>query len=306
MSLPNYEQFMKPVLEIFSLSANNKVSNILNDIVIKCHLTKEQQEEILPSGIETVLHNRVSWATYYMFRAGLLDRVSRGVYKITETGKLLLKNNTDINVETLRQYPSFVDFEKITQSEENKTKEEILTEDNDDPESKATKIICELNEIEKFNLLERIQSFDDTKFEYFVKDFMEKLHYGIGQVTQRSNDGGIDVIISQDELGLNKIYLQAKRYKKDNLIGRPEMQKFAGAMDQYATKYGIFITTSDFHGNAIEYVKQIQSSGKTIILLNGKQIVDLMFKHNIGFRLKQSFEVKEIDYSFLENYSENL
>lgn len=298
MAVPNFQKFMKPILEVFNNVDRTKVSDIVDSVAQKMNLSEEQRQETLTGG-RSVLKNRIDWAVQYLFQASLLSRISRGVYSITKTGKELLASGEEINNRTLERYDSFRAFRNNTGLVIDSNEQSI--EDEEDPETQARMTIHRLNEIEKTKLLEKLKQMPAKKFECFIKDFMVALHYGEGVVTRYTNDGGIDAIIYQDELRLNKIYLQAKRFT-NTTVGSPEVQAFSGAMDTNA-KYGVFITTSEFTRAAIDYVRQI-ASNKVIVLVSGKEMVDKMFKYNFGVKPRQTFEVKEIDNSFLDSYFE--
>ncbi len=303
MTIPNYQEFMNPVLTAFAeIGDEAKIKEIEEKVVSLLNLSNEERAQPIKSGKMTIVANRSYWATLYMTNAGLLERTKRGFYKITLEGINVLNSAQKVNDIFLMKYPSFIEFLGRV-GVQSKNKAQSLSEtiiSDEDPDTKALNAIEDLNSILRDMILEKLRTMDSTRFEYIVKDFMEEMKYGEGKVTQRSNDGGIDVIINEDELGLSKIYLQAKRYATGNNIGRPALQEFSGAMDSYSTAKGVFITTSSFVKTAVEYVESIKSSGKIIILIDGQQLAELMMKHNIGVRLKKGYEVKEIDNSFFD------
>ena len=236
MAVPNFQKFMKPILEVFNNVDRTKVSDIVDSVAQKMNLSEEQRQETLTGG-RSVLKNRIDWAVQYLFQASLLSRISRGIYSITKTGKKLLASGEEINNKTLERYNSFKDFKRNTGIAVDT--EEQNVEDEEDPETQARMTIQRLNEIEKNKMLYKLKQMPAKKFECFIKDFMVALHYGEGVVTRYTNDGGIDAIIYQDELRLNKIYLQAKRFT-NTTVGSPEVQAFSGAMDTNA-KYGFLL-----------------------------------------------------------------
>jgi len=303
MVIPSYQEFMNPVLQIYADQNTEVRPKDMEKLAADAmNVSAENRLLMVKSELNTVVYSRVHWATYYLYMAGLLDKPRRGFYKINDEGRKVLASGDKLSDAYLMKYPSFADFMARTYAKPKAEKQiEEPTAAQEDPEERLSGAITSYNEILKDNILEILQAMDSTRFEFLVKDFMEQMKYGDGIVTKRSNDGGIDVIINEDELGLSKIYLQAKRHKKGNNIGRPELQGFSGSMDSYATTKGVFITTSAFIKNAIEYADSIKSSGKNIILIDGMRLADLMIKHNIGVRPRKGYEVKEIDNSFFED-----
>lgn len=294
MSIPSFEAFLKPALQIYAKNKNEIRPRDIQDEISKVfNFTEEEKKEMLPSKTETVLKNRIQWAVYYLFRAGLVERTNRGYYKITDLG--IKESNTDdeINVNYLKKFPSFIEFSN--NKSENIKSNDIKKEENQTPDEMILNAQTVYLENLQNELLTKLKQVDPIKFEEIVLFLMEKMNYGVGEKTKISHDGGIDGIINEDELGLEKIYLQAKRYS-DNKVNEKEMQNFAGALGCSNVRKGVFITTSYFDDKAKKKALSIQ--GKVIRLIDGKELTALMIKHNVGVQLKEKVEIKKIDEDF--------
>lgn len=296
MAIPDFQEMMNPVLSIYEKCGTEiRPRDIENEIATIFNLSDEDLQQMIPSNIETVLRNRVSWAVYYLFRAGLLDRPKRGYYKISETGIKEIQLNNKINVAYLRKFQSFIEF---ASSENKKTVQEeniIKNEDMQTPDEMLANAQALYSDNLQSELLRKLKLVDPIRFEQIVLQLMEKMNYGVGSMTKMSHDGGIDGIIDEDELGLEKIYLQAKRYS-ENKVNEKEMQNFAGALGCSPVRKGVFITTSYFDERAKEKAKSVQ--GKVIRLVDGDELTRLMIKHNLGVQLKTKIEIKKIDEDF--------
>ena len=294
MSIPSFEAFLKPALQIYAKNKNEiRPRDIQDEIAKVFNFTEEEKKEMLPSKTETVLKNRIQWAVYYLFRAGLVERTNRGYYKITDLG--ITESNTDdeINVNYLKKFPSFIEFSN--NKSENIKSNDIKKEENQTPDEMILNAQTVYLENLQNELLTKLKQVDPIKFEEIVLFLMEKMNYGVGEKTKISHDGGIDGIINEDELGLEKIYLQAKRYS-DNKVNEKEMQNFAGALGCSNVRKGVFITTSYFDDKAKKKALSVQ--GKVIRLIDGKELTALMIKHNVGVQLKEKVEIKKIDEDF--------
>ena len=294
MSIPSFEAFLKPALQIYAKNKNEIRPRDIQDEISKVfNFTDEEKKEMLPSKTETVLKNRIQWAVYYLFRAGLVERTNRGYYKITDLG--IKESNTDdeINVNYLKKFPSFIEFSN--NKSENIKSHDIKKEENQTPDEMILNAQTVYLENLQNELLTKLKQVDPIKFEEIVLFLMEKMNYGVGEKTKISHDGGIDGIINEDELGLEKIYLQANRYS-DNKVNEKEMQNFAGAVGCSNVRKGVFITTSYFDDKAKKKALSIQ--GKVIRLIDGKELTALKIKHNVGVQLKEKVEIKKIDEDF--------
>lgn len=255
------------------------------------------QTLMLPSGTQTLLYNRVGWARTYMKKANLLETPKRGFYKITSQGQKVLDSNPSrIDISFLNQFEEFKDFRAKNNgdSEDKLTIKEELT-DTENLEN----IIESLNSQLSSDLLERIMQDTPEKFENLVAELLIKMGYGstkkdILQNAGKSGDEGIDGIIKEDILGLDKIYVQAKRWQ--GTVGRPEIQKFAGALQMQNAVKGVFITTSSFSREALESIPRYSNSN--IILVDGKKLTELMIEYNLGVETKITYSVKKVDEGY--------
>lgn len=302
MSVPNYQDFMNPCLKVFADSKEIiKGTDIVDKVSDNLGLSDEDRSQVLKSG-ESVVKSRVYWATYFMYRAGLLERPSRGYYKITEEGLRVVASGEKINDEFLMKYKAFADFMQKTNDNAKKRHEErteqISCDNSDiDPEQRINDAIDEINVALEDEILGTLKSIDPKRFESIVIDLMEAMDYGVGEVTRFVADGGIDGIINEDELGLSKIYLQAKRYN-DGKVNEVEMRDFVGALATNNVSKGVFITTSTFADKAKTCAKN--AHGHSIVLIDGPMLARLMREHNLGAKQKKNYDIKEFDASYFE------
>lgn len=296
MAVPDFQSLMNPVLILYEKkNVELRPRDIEDEIAKLFNLSEEDKNQMIPSNIETILRNRVNWAVYYLFRAGLLDRSKRGYYKISEAGVQENKTGNKINIRYLKKFPSFVDFSNIENKKNSDAENIIESDEYQTPDEMISKAQALYSENLQSELLEKLKQVDPIKFEKIVLQLMEKMNYGIGSMTKMSHDGGIDGIIDEDELGLEKIYLQAKIYS-DNKVNEKEMQNFAGALGCSTVRKGVFITTSFFDEKAKQKAASVQ--GKVIRLINGDELTKLMIKHNVGVQPKTTIEIKKLDEDF--------
>jgi len=293
MSIPKYEEIMLPLLELSSDNKEHHVQEAYARLAEKFGLTEEEREELLPSGTQSLFENRVGWARTYLVKAGLLESKKRGYFNITKRGIDVIKENLEeINSEYLKKYPEFIDFLKSVKTNGEKDK------------SKSTpfEIIGNNFQLIRKNLaselLQKVKESDSKFFENLVVDLLVKMGYGgtkrdAARVIGKSGDGGIDGIIKEDRLGLDVIYIQAKKW--EGTVSRPEIQKFVGALEGQKAKKGVFITTSNFSKEAKEYISQINSK---VILIDGEQLVDFMIENDIGVSKEMVYEIKKIDIDY--------
>lgn len=300
--LPTYDKIMLPLLKLISdektytnKEAEEKLGNFFN-------LSIEELQITLPNG-RRKFYDRINWAKTYLKKADLIvSGSSRGEFKITKEGlELLSKNIKTLDAKYLeKNYSNFSKFYKS--SSKNKIDSENIIESNSNTPMESLDESFNILERElKTNLLEKIKTMDWYKFEKMVIDLIIKMGYGgskteiLNSLTKQSNDEGIDGIINEDRLGLDRIYLQAKRWK-DTTISRPEIQKFVGALAGQGATKGIFITTSNFSIQAIDYCKKL--SNQKIILINGEKLTELMIEFNVGTFIEQTYEIKKIDMDY--------
>ena len=297
MPIPDYQTIMLPLLKFSGDKQEHSLSEAVAILADDFNLTEEEKDELLPSGGEGRFYNRVGWARTYLKKAGLLSYPRRGFFSITSRGEQLLVNPPEeINAKFLKRYDEFVRFVEIKSSDNLENKEDKVIVET--PEEILEAAHQKLQENLSIEILESIKKCSPYFFEYLVVDLLVSMGYGgsrkeAGQAVGKSGDEGIDGIIKEDRLGLDIIYVQAKRW--DNVVGRPEIQKFAGALLGQSAKKGVFITTSDFSKGAIDYVSRIDSK---IILVNGSRLAELMIEHNIGVTSVAKYEVKKIDSDY--------
>lgn len=299
MTVPTYDELMLPILEYSKDGKEYKLKETRLYLEKYFNLTDEDKSERVSSG-QLKMANRTGWARTYLKKAGLMEATRNGYAKITSEGlKVLEEKPEKIDNEYLLKYNSFREFQGI---KKNDKKEPIVHSVDESPEEIIEKQFKLINETLAEELYENIMNNSPDFFEKLVVDLLLSMGYGgfreeSGYTVGKSGDGGIDGIIDEDQLGLNQIYIQAKRFK-DTVIGRPEIQKFAGALDgQKATK-GVYITTSRFTPNAKEYAN---NSNFTIILIDGEKLTELMVKFGIGVSTTQTYAFKKIDNDYFDN-----
>ncbi len=298
MAIPDYQSVMLPLLRFASDGNEHTLGEAVEELAEQLKLTEEERKELLPSGSQFTFANRVGWARTYMNKAALLESTRRGYFRITQRGReVLAKKPTEINVKFLDQFPEFIEF-RTKQREPEQLTQVIKTEDLQTPGELLESAYQKLREDLSAELLKTVKECSPSFFEHLVIDVLVKMGYGgsrkeAGKAIGRSGDEGVDGIINEDRLGLDVIYMQAKRWQAP--IGRPEIQKFAGALQGHRANKGIFITTSSFTRDAKDYVAKINSK---IVLIDGGQLSQLMIDHNVGVTPVTSYETKKIDSDY--------
>ncbi|MBN1816008.1 MAG: restriction endonuclease [Sedimentisphaerales bacterium] len=299
MPIPDYQQFMLPLLEIAGDGKEHRLLDTIEILSDRFHLTEEEKNSLLPSGTQKVIYNRVSWARTYLQKSKLLEFPRRGYFKITDRGHKILQNKPEkIDYNFLEQFSEFREFKSAKNKSNETIKEEGISEKN--PEESLELAYEDLNQELAQELLETVKNSSPLFFEKLVIDLLIRMGYGgsrkdAGKAIGKSGDEGIDGTINEDRLGLDVIYVQAKRW--ENVVSRPEIQKFAGALQGQRAKKGIFITTSKFSTEAQDYVRNIDSK---IILIDGEILTKLMIEHNVGVSTVSSYEVKKLDLDYFE------
>lgn len=300
MPIPDYQSCMLPLLRFAGDREEHQLKNAIAALAIEFSLTDEERDEFLPSGQQPVFTNRVGWARTYLKKAGLLSSPRRGYFKITDRGTQVLgEKPSKINQKYLERFPEFVEFKSIRREkpEENgsDTPELALGQTPHEAlESAYERLRSELAS----DILSSIRGCDPSLFEKIVVELLVKMGYGgsrkdAGRAIGRSGDEGIDGIIKEDHLGLDNIFIQAKRWEAT--IGRPEIQKFAGALQGQRALKGIFITTSDFTKDALDFVSRIDSK---IILIDGATLAKLMIDFAVGVNPVATYQVQKIDSDY--------
>ncbi len=298
MAIPDYQSLMLPLLQFLADKQEHSFQETVDVISREFHLSEEELRELLPSGKQPIFANRVGWARTYMKKAGLLESTKRGSFRITDRGlKVLSQKPTKINVKFLRQFPEFIEFQAI-KHEKGEEQKEAEEEKDKTPEELLETAYQQLNDQLVSDLLKQIKEIPPALFEKIVVELLVAMGYGgtlrdAGQAIGKSGDEGIDGVIKEDRLGLDAIYLQAKKW--ENTVGRPEIQKFAGALQGQRAKKGIFITTSSFSKEAYDYTSRIDTK---IVLIDGEQLARLMIDHNIGVTSVSKYEIKKVDSDY--------
>jgi len=297
MAIPDYQTIMLPLLKFLGDQQEHSTREAIDYLADQFKLTPEERKELLPSGQQAIFSNRVGWARTYMKKATLIESSRRGSLKITTRGlQVLSQQPQKIDVDFLEQFKEFREF-RAFKREKTVEKEEV-EEQAETPEEILASIYQNLRNNLAKELLQMIKTSPPSLFEDVVVELMVKMGYGgsredAGKAIGKSGDEGIDGIIKEDRLGLDVIYLQAKRW--EGTVGRPEIQKFAGALDGQRAKKGIFITTSDFSRDAYDYASRID---KKIVLIDGDQLTQLMIDHNIGVSPQTVYEIKKLDSDY--------
>lgn len=299
MPIPDYQTLMLPLLRYFGDDQEHSLSEAVEAISAEFNLTPEERLQLLPSGTSTYIGNRVGWARTYMKKAGLLESPRRGVVRITDRGKeVLRKKPARIDVKFLDQFPEFIEFRTSRHADEATVVTETPAAAATTPEEALEDAYDRLRATLESELLQRVMTASPAFFERLVIDLLVRMGYGgsfrdAGQAIGRSGDGGIDGIIKEDRLGLDVIYVQAKRW--EGSVGRPEIQKFAGALQGHRARKGVFITTSSFSRDAQEFVERIDSK---IVLIDGATLTRFMVDSGVGVSLVTAYEVKRVDSDY--------
>jgi restriction system protein len=306
MAVPDYQSVMLPLLQ-FAEERKAEVStdDAVEALAIRLNLTDDDLKEMLPSGVQRTFVNRVGWAATYMKKAGLLEPSRRGYYRITPRGVDLLKENPKtINVKLLKQYPEFLEFQKLKgtrSAEKANVSKDSLDVESATPSEALEDAYKNLRDELVDELLAKLKKASPSFFEQIVVDLLVKMGYGgsradAGKAIGKSGDGGIDGIIKEDKLGLDFVYVQAKRWD-NNPVGSPDVMQFAGALQAQKATKGIFITTSRFTPDAQSYVSQI---GSKIVLIDGDRLSNLMIDHDVGVSTVSLYPVKRIDADYFD------
>lgn len=301
--IPTYEQIMLPLLKLLSDSKEHSLSEAHDFLAEQFKLTDTERDELLPSGQQPIFRNRLGWARTYMKKAGLLTTPIRAHFKITERGLSLLKDKPkEITAQLLTQYQEFVDFKSIKRTKESgeEQNEHDFTSADKTPEEALEYAYQKLRSELAKEVLDVVKSCTYTFFEKLVVDLIIKMGYGgtrkdAGQALGKSGDGGIDGIVKEDKLGLDTIYLQAKKW--EGSIPVKEVRDFTGALASKKAKKGIFITTSTFPASVYEFVNQVEYK---IVLIDGAQLANLMIEYNVGLSTINDYQVKKIDFDYFE------
>jgi restriction system protein len=304
MSIPDYQTIMSPLLELIKDGTQRTLRECIEALANRFHLTPEERAQLLPSGQQRIFDNRVGWARTYLKKAGLLESPRRGTVRITSRGReVLAQRPNKIDVSFLMQFEEFSEFKNKRGSVSGKAYGGARKVEEADPVEQIEHYFSEYQDALVEELLGEIRGVSPPFFERLVVQLLVKMGYGGGlrqaaAIVGGSGDEGIDGVINEDKLGLEVIYIQAKQWA--NPVGRPEVQKFVGALHGKRARKGVFITTSSFTREAREYVKHLDPK---IVLIDGEELARLMIEHNVGVAVKSVYELKSVDRDFFEETS---
>jgi restriction system protein len=309
VAVPDFQSLMRPLLAALEDGTPRPIQVVRGELAREFALTSDDIEELIPSGRVTTFQNRVGWATTYLYRTGLIHRPRRAVYAITDRGREMLRRYPDrIDLKALSQFPEFNEFRQPKASNGGPTAATAAVADADDqtPEERIASAYRELRSALAAELLDRVYDQSPEFFEQLVLDLLHAMGYGgtrddAVERLGRSGDAGVDGVIREDRLGLDSIYVQAKKWR--DVVGRPEIQKFFGALHgQRATK-GVFITTSGFSREAVEYADGVTPR---VILVDGKELAQLMIDHGVGVTVAREYRVKRLDLDYFVTEDEGV
>ena len=304
MGVPDFQSIMLPLLKFLSSVESAKPQECINYLADEYGLSEEDRRKLLPSGRQAIFTNRVHWAKAYLLKAGFIINISRGIWSISEVGRKELENPEieRIDLKYLMKYDKVRDFRnpKSGEKDDDIGSIDLLISGSKSPREILEESYIQIREDLAHELLIKVKECSPDFFEKLVVDLLLKMGYGgsrsdAGRAIGQTGDGGIDGIISEDRLGLDNIYIQAKRWD-DTTVGQPEIQKFVGAMAGRHGSKGVFITTSTFTKNAVSYATMVQ--GMKIKLIDGKQLAQYMIDFDIGTSREEAYVLKRIDSDY--------
>jgi restriction system protein len=306
VAIPDYQSLMLPVLRLAGDGSEHRISDVVQSLAAQFNLSEAEREELLPSGKQQVFNNRVHWAKTYLAQAKLLESTRRAFFKITERGRSVLAENVArIDARFLRRFDEFNAF--VAGSGTGTTpspnglpviEEKAISQSTPDELLRAT--IKEVESALAAELIPRICAGSPAFFERLVVDLLLKMGYGgsraeAGRALGKTGDGGIDGVIDQDQLGLDRIYVQAKKYAPDNAVSEPDIRNFCGSLGANKASKGVFVTTSYFTTPAQEFAKRHEYK---VVLIDGELLARLMIHHSVGVRVVETMHYKKIDDEF--------
>ncbi|MGO8932438.1 MAG: restriction endonuclease [Terracidiphilus sp.] len=303
MAIPDYQSLMLPVLELAS-KGETSVPAAETEVATRFDLSDNERQQMLPSGKQRVLSNRIHWAKFYLTRAGLLESPKRGRFVITTAGQqVLAKPPAQLNTQFLLTIPAFQDFYRGDDGETAVSPQVEIAPPATTPEETVEAAYNAAQAALRADLLERILQNSPSFFERAIVDLLVAMGYGgshrnASEQLGKSGDGGVDGVINEDVLGLDRVYVQAKRYAPGNAVGRPEIQAFTGSLVGLGASKGVFVTTSTFSPQAIEFASKIP---QRVILIDGKRLTELMIEHTVGVRSSRVLDFKRLDEDFFSD-----
>jgi restriction system protein len=298
MAIPDFQSIMLPLVRHCGDGQEHTTSDTVEALAAEFSLSEHERTALLPSGVQGVFVNRVAWAKSHLKMAGLVESPRRGVFRITPRGlEVLQKKPNAINLRLLHQFPEYIQF-RSTRRTKAETPEEVDNGHTGTPEETLESAYAKIRDDLAADILQRLKACSPAFFERLVVEVIVKMGYGgsrqdAGKAIGKSGDGGIDGMIKEDKLGLDAIYIQAKRW--ESTVGRPEIQKFVGALTGQRARKGLFITTSDYSGEAHEYVSRIETK---VVLIDGETLAQLMIDYNVGVSTITTYELKKIDTDY--------
>jgi restriction system protein len=296
--LPSFQQLMLPVLQLLGQRYDEiSVGALEDELARTLQLSCEERARMLPSGNQTVLANRLNWARAYMSRAGLIELPRRGYCRATDRGRQLLAEGVnEIDVGVLERYSEFVAWRTQQKAEEPAGQ----TQRRESPEERIASNFELLNSKLAREIVERVHSFSPSFFERLIIDLLVRMGYGggrqeMGRALGRVGDGGVDGVIKEDALGLDVVYVQAKRLDPDKGVPVGEVRDFVGGLEGHRATKGVFVTTSYFPSTAYDFITRVS---KRVVLIDGPELASLMIRHRVGVRVKDTYEVKKIDEDY--------
>ena len=302
MAVPDFQSFLLPLLRFVGDGKEHSLREALAHLASELKLTPTEQEERLPSGLQSRFANRVAWARVYLKQAGLLLSPRRGHFAISGRGReVLMTPLARIDIKFLQQYPEFIAFQSPkSKAEEAASSTLAHAPDLETPEEALEAAYAKMKASLASEVLARVKAASPEFFEKLVVELLLKMGYGgsradAGQAVGKAGDEGIDGVISEDRLGLDIVYLQAKRW--DGSVGRPEIQKFVGALHGKRAKKGVFITSGSFSADATSYVEHIDPK---VVLIDGRRLAELMVDFQVGVATARTYHVKRVDSDYFE------
>jgi len=305
LAVPDYQSIMLPLLKIAGDGKDRTLTDAIEELATQFRLSENDRKEMLPSGMQPRFDNRVGWAKTYLGKAGLLESSGRGRFRITARGQhLLLEHPQRITAKSLERFPEYLEFKKSTRASAGAPSQSKLVDDEkpiQTPEELLEASYQNLRLQLAQDILHHVSRCSPKFFEKLVVDLLLAMGYGgsrldAGQAVGRSNDGGIDGIIKEDKLGLDVVYIQAKRWEAQ--VGRPIVQAFVGSLEGQRARKGVLLTTSKFSNDARDYAERTE---KRIVLIDGEQLAQLMIDHGVGVAEVASFTVKKIDSDYFSD-----
>jgi len=311
MAIPDYQTLMLPTLKVAADGEEHRFSDVIAKLAEEFRLTPEEQQQLLPSGKQTTFSNRVGWAKSYLVQAGLLEGTKRAHFRITERGrKSLFDDPPRIDNEYLLQFPEFIQFRERTRASGangsrgdesgNLSTEFGSSITSETPDELLRSTARQIEAALKKELLGRVLSAPPSFFESLIVSLLLAMGYGgsreeAGRIIGRSGDGGIDGVIDEDALGLERVYVQAKRYAPENAVSEPEIRGFSGSLGAAKANKGVFVTTSYFTQPALAFAEKHPFK---IVLIDGERLAALMIRYNVGVRIDETLYLKKVDEDF--------